>query len=206
MRSGADQTGGARRRGRLDSGVSLGRIAATHGLGLFDRGGGAIKRGRPVYCRDSADWDQIRVRAESVDKSVSYFVMTCALHDATPTPTSPLVLTPEEQRDLLRNVQDLNQRLVGMFFGKADGGPPLIEAAQLLYQLHNGEFPFDMGDRTWRRLRKERCTFPAPTGLGGSEASGRWRGHEDLALPRGASAECRLVYFRRPPAAAGAEC
>lgn len=109
-----------------------------------------MKRGRPVYCRDPADWDRIRARAESVGKSVSDFVMTCALHDGTPPPANPLVLTPREQRDLLRNVQDLNQRLVGMFFSRADGGPPLIEAIQLLYQLHNGELPFDMRDRsTW---------------------------------------------------------
>lgn len=105
-----------------------------------------MKKGRPVYCRDPADWDRIRARAEAVGKSVSEFVMTCALHDATPPPTSPLVLTPEEQRDLCRNIHELNQRLVGMFFGRADHGPALVDAVQLLYDLHNAELPYDMGD------------------------------------------------------------
>ena len=105
-----------------------------------------MKRGRPVYCRDPADWDRIRARAESVGKSVSDFVMTCALHDGTPAPASPLVLTPEEQRDLLRNVREVQFHLVELFFGRKDGGPPMFEAVQLLYQLHNGELPFDMRD------------------------------------------------------------
>ncbi|WP_152912300.1 hypothetical protein [Candidatus Rhodobacter oscarellae] len=68
------------------------------------------------------------------------------MQDSTPTPASPLVLTPEEQRDLLRNVDALQMRLVKMFFGRADGGPPLIEAVQLLYRLHNGELSSDMMD------------------------------------------------------------
>jgi len=106
-----------------------------------------MKRGRPVYCRNPADWDRIRVRAGSVGKSVSDFVMTCALDDGTPPPTSPLVLTPGEQRDLFRNFHELEQRLVAMFLSRADGGPPLVEAVQLLYLLHKGELPSDMRGR-----------------------------------------------------------
>ena len=102
-----------------------------------------MKRGRPVYCRNPADWDRIRTRAASVGRSVSEFVITCALHDGTPTPASPLVLTPGEQRDLFRNFEKLDQRLVGMFFSRVDG-PSLVEAVQLLYRLHNEELPYDM--------------------------------------------------------------
>ena len=105
-----------------------------------------MKRGRPVYCRDPADRERIRKRAASVGRSVSDFVMTCALHDGAPAPSAPLVLTPGEQRDLLRNVHELQQRLVGIFFSRADGGPALVEAVQLLYRLHNAELPFDPGD------------------------------------------------------------
>ena len=108
-----------------------------------------MKRGRPVYCRDPADWDRIRARAEAVGMSVSEFVITCALQDGTPPLTSPLVLTPEEQRDLSRNVRELNRRLVRLFFSRPDGGPPLVEAIQLLYRLDNPDHPFYEVDSTW---------------------------------------------------------
>ena len=106
----------------------------------------SLKRGRPVYCRDPADWERIRKRAKAVGRSVSEFVMTCALHDDSPAPPPPLVLTPEEQRELLRNVRELRRQVVGIFHSRADGGPPMIEAVQLLYQLENGELDFDMRD------------------------------------------------------------
>ena len=106
----------------------------------------SLNRGRPVYCRDPADWERIRKRAASVGVSVSEFVITCALHDDRPEPPPSLVLTAEEQRELLGNVRELQRRIVGIFFGRADGGPPLIEAVQLIYQLQNGELPFDMRD------------------------------------------------------------
>ncbi|MXW85252.1 MAG: hypothetical protein F4Z55_04805 [Boseongicola sp. SB0667_bin_21] len=106
----------------------------------------SLNRGRPVYCRDPADWERIRKRAASVGVSVSEFVMTCALHDVSPEPPPPLVLTPEEQRELLANVRELQRRVVGIFLARADGGPPMVEAVQLLYQLENGELPFDMRD------------------------------------------------------------
>ena len=106
----------------------------------------SLKRGRPVYCRDPSDWERIRKRAEKVGTSVSEFVMTCALHDDSPAPPPPLVLTPEEQRELLRNVRVLQRQVAGIFHSRADGGPPMIEAIQLLYQLHDGELDFDMQD------------------------------------------------------------
>ena len=37
-----------------------------------------MKRGRPVYCGNPADWERIRMRAESVGESVPDFVITCA--------------------------------------------------------------------------------------------------------------------------------
>ncbi len=102
-----------------------------------------MKRGRPVYCRDPADWERIRERADSVGVTVSEFVMTCALQDPTPPPHSPLVLTPQEQRDLVRNVYALQARLVALFFDRADGGPSLDEAVQILYRLYRDELPFE---------------------------------------------------------------
>ena len=105
----------------------------------------SLKRGRPVYCRDPADWERIRKRARAVGRSVSEFVMTCALHDDSPAPP-PLVLTPEEQRELLRNVRELQRQVVGIFHSRADGGPPMIEAVQLLFDLHDGELNFNMRD------------------------------------------------------------
>ncbi|WP_424831274.1 plasmid mobilization protein [Ruegeria sp.] len=102
-----------------------------------------MKRARPVYCRTPDDWDRIRARAKSVGKSVSEFVMTCALQDAPPPSTSPLVLTPEEQRDLLRNVNDLCRRLSEMFFVRADGDPALVDAVALLYRLHLDELEYN---------------------------------------------------------------
>ena len=44
----------------------------------------SVNRGRPVYCRNPADWDRIRKRAESVGMTTSEFVMTCSLHDDAP--------------------------------------------------------------------------------------------------------------------------
>ena len=166
-----------------------------------------MKRGRPVYCRDPADWDRIRTRAESVGKSVSDFVMTCALHDGTPTPTSPLVLTPEEQRDLFRNFQKLDQRLVGMFFSRGGwwastgrGGPTSLSASQRrAFFRHEGP----------QMTRAEKRTFYISCTDGEwaeAKRRGRCRRDENLALPCGAGAECGPVDLRRPPAAAGAEC
>ncbi len=40
-----------------------------------------MKRGRPFYCKNTADWERIKARAESMGTSVSDFVMTCALED-----------------------------------------------------------------------------------------------------------------------------
>ena len=106
----------------------------------------SLKRGRPVYCRDPADWERIRKRAKAVGRSVSEFVMTCALHEDSPAPPPPLVLTPEEQRELLRNVRELQRKVAGIFHSRADGGPPMIEAVQLLFDLHDGELNFNMRD------------------------------------------------------------
>ena len=98
-----------------------------------------MKRARPVYCRDPADWDRIRTRAESVGKSVSEFVMTCALHDGTPPSASPLVLTPEEQHDLVRKVNALEAYFLNLFDGMADGEPSLVDAVAVLYFLLDDE-------------------------------------------------------------------
>ena len=101
-----------------------------------------MKRARPVYCRAPDDWERIRTRAASVGTSVSDFVMTCALQDAPPPSASPLVLTPEEQRDLSRNVNLMCRRLSELFFVRADGDPALADAAALLYRLHLDDFEY----------------------------------------------------------------
>ena len=64
--------------------------------------------------------------------------MTCALHDGT-----PLVLTPEEQRDLIRKVNALEVCLVNLFDGRDDGGPAMVDAVALLYHLHDDEPEYD---------------------------------------------------------------
>ncbi|MCY4300106.1 MAG: hypothetical protein OXC68_00015 [Aestuariivita sp.] len=102
-----------------------------------------MKRGRPVYCRDPADWERIRARAETVGVSVSEFVMTCALQDRTPAPYTPLVLTPQEQRDLVRNVETVRERLEALFHSRTDGDPSVEEALQILYELYADDRPFE---------------------------------------------------------------
>ncbi len=75
---------------RLDGGAAQGCIATAHGPDTLGHIGGRVftmKKAQPVYCRTPADWDRIRTRAKSVGKSVSEFVMTCALHDSTPAST-----------------------------------------------------------------------------------------------------------------------
>ncbi len=98
-----------------------------------------MKRGRPVYCRDPADWDRIRVRAEAVGRSVSDFVMICALHDGPPTPTAPLILTPQEQRDLVRKVNALDSCLETLFLGGEHDAPTMVDAVLLLYLMQQDD-------------------------------------------------------------------
>ena len=102
-----------------------------------------MKRGRPVYCKDPADWERIKARADPVGTSVSEFVMTCALQDTTPAPYTPLILTPEEQRDLVRHFRTVQKRLVELFHSREDGGLSLESAIQVLYRLHNDNLPVD---------------------------------------------------------------
>jgi len=106
-----------------------------------------MRRGRPVYCRNPADRERIAKRAASVGRTVSDFVMTCALHDGPDgaSPASPaLVLSAGEQRDLLRNARALRSRIAGLFADRADGGPSPIDAVTLLYHLHDGDLPSGM--------------------------------------------------------------
>ena len=102
-----------------------------------------MKRGRPVYCKNTADWERITARAESVGTSISDFIMTCALEDPIPAPYSPLALTPQEQRDLLQHVRELHKHLVSIFFGQEDGGYSMFDAIQLLYRLHGDDLPLN---------------------------------------------------------------
>ncbi len=130
-----------------------------------------MKRGRPVYCRDPADWDRIRARAEAVGMSVSEFVITCALQDGTPPLTSPLVLTPEEQRDLSRNVRELNRRLVRLFFqptrrrtsiGRGDPtalpfgqpGSSVLRSGQYMARLEKRTFYISCTDAEWEQAKR----------------------------------------------------
>ena len=99
----------------------------------------SLKRGHPVYCRDPADWERIRKRADSVGKSVSEFVMTCALHEGDATPPTALVLTPEQQLELYRNVRDMHHRFEQIFDERLDGFPGIASAIRLLFLLHGGE-------------------------------------------------------------------
>ncbi len=99
----------------------------------------SLKRGHPVYCRDPADWERIRKRADSVGKSVSEFVMTCALHDGNATPPTVLALTPERQLELCRNVREMDRRLELIFDERRDGFPGIDGAVRLLFLLHGGE-------------------------------------------------------------------
>ncbi|MDE0524274.1 MAG: hypothetical protein F4145_07595 [Boseongicola sp. SB0675_bin_26] len=98
-----------------------------------------LKRGHPVYCRDPADWDRIRKRADSVGRSVSEFVMTCALHDGDATPPTVLALTPERQLELYRNVREMHRRIEQIFDERMDGFPGIDSAVRLLFLLHGGE-------------------------------------------------------------------
>ena len=99
----------------------------------------SLKRGHPVYCRDPADWERIRKRADSVGKSVSEFVMTCALHDGDSTPPTALVLTPEQQLELYRNVREMDRRIDLIFDERLDGFPGIYSAVRMLFLLHGGE-------------------------------------------------------------------
>ena len=99
----------------------------------------SLKRGHPVYCRDPADWERIRKRADSVGRSVSEFVMTCALQDGDATPPTVLVLTPEQQLELYRKVRDMDRRFELIFDERLDGFPGIDSAIRLLFLLHGGE-------------------------------------------------------------------
>ena len=99
----------------------------------------SLKRGHPVYCRDPADWERIRKRADSVGRSVSEFVMTCALHNGDATPPTVLVLTPEQQMELYRKVRDMDRRFELIFDERLDGFPGIDSAIRLLFLLHGGE-------------------------------------------------------------------
>lgn len=99
----------------------------------------SVNRGRPVYCRDPADWERIRKRAKSVGKSTSEFVMTCGLHDDVPAPPTVLVLTAEEQWDLRRQVREMHRRIDMLIYGMSEDGPGMFDAVELLYRLHGGE-------------------------------------------------------------------
>ncbi|WP_419737712.1 hypothetical protein [Ruegeria sp.] len=98
-----------------------------------------MKRGRPVYCKTPGDWDRIRMRAASVGKSVSEFVMTCALHDSAPPSASALVLTPKEQRDLVRRIDALELCFRNLLDGRDDGGPSMVDEVTLLYVMQGEE-------------------------------------------------------------------
>lgn len=99
----------------------------------------SLKSGHPVYCRDPADWERIRKRADSVGRSVSEFVMTCALHAGDARPPTALVLTPEQQLELYRNVREMDRRIDLIFDERLDGFPGISSAIHLLFLLHGGE-------------------------------------------------------------------
>ena len=122
--------------------------------------GNSARKQRAVKATDS-EWNIVLARARAARMSASGYVVRRSRVDqkrafqdegdgqsiaGTP-PTSPLVFTPKEQRDLFRNFEELGQRLVGMFFSRMDGGPPLVDAVQLICLLRNEELPFDMRDR-----------------------------------------------------------
>ena len=110
----------------------------------------SVNRGRPVYCRDPADWERIRKRAESVGKSTSEFVMTCGLHDDAPVPPVTLALTAERQWEICMKVREMHRLVDMMLYGMPGDGPGLEEgpglfgAVELLYRLHGGEENLDL--------------------------------------------------------------